>query len=96
MFQNIIVTKGENSCLLKRSLYSSLVNEPTSVGIGPVSSFSTIKILRREIREQVRRKGRVCFVSKHNIRIETIAKSAYPNQVTLDQLINQFLSELNL
>ena len=27
---------------------SSKVNEPTSVGIGPVSSFSAIKILRKE------------------------------------------------
>ena len=40
-------SKTENNCLHNQR-DSSVVNEPTSVGIGPVSSFSAIKILRKE------------------------------------------------
>ena len=40
-------SKTENNCLHRRR-NPSVVNEPTSVGIEPVSSFSAIKILRKE------------------------------------------------
>ena len=40
----------KNSRLPKRRLLSS-VNKPISVGIDPISSFESIKIIREKIRE---------------------------------------------
>ena len=62
--------KTENSCLHNRR-DSSVVNEPTSVGIGPVSSFSSNTIYTVENqRNKVRIMEQICFVTKHNSNTE--------------------------